>query len=100
MVQIIPTVSEAVSNNRRVENLTITQQVPLSTINVDNDKESEKSTIHHKFRYLFTMRMMIAILMSSCLMALSVTTTNLAGSLVCMVTKDNDDNMANSRILR
>ncbi|KAL3991090.1 Major Facilitator Superfamily protein [Acanthocheilonema viteae] len=89
MVRIIPTVSEIVSRN-----IAVGHEVLSSSIK--DKEERKKSTISHKLGYFLTMRMMIAVLMSSCLMALSVTTTNLAGSLVCMVTKD-DENMANSQ---
>ncbi|EFO13204.2 hypothetical protein LOAG_15326, partial [Loa loa] len=98
MVRIIPTVSEIVTTNITMENFTKTDEI-LSTTIKDNKKQTIKSIIYHKFGYFLTMRMMIAILMSSCLMALSVTTTNLAGSLVCMVAKD-DENSANLQITR
>ncbi|VDN91695.1 unnamed protein product [Brugia pahangi] len=98
MVRIIPTISENVSANIVVENLAKTDEILLNILK-DEKAQSRKPTIYHKLSYFLTMRMMIAVLMSSCLMALSVTTTNLAGSLVCMVVKD-DENMANSRITR
>lgn len=98
MVQIIPTVSGIVrTTNISVEDFAKVHEVLPNTIK--EEEKSRKSAICHKLGYFLTMRMMIAVLMSSCLMALSVTTTNLAGSLVCMVTKD-DETTVNSRITR
>ncbi|VDK67796.1 unnamed protein product [Litomosoides sigmodontis] len=89
MVRIVPTVSEIVSRSISVEDHEI---LPDST---KDEGRRKKSALYRKLGYFLTMRMMIAVLMSSCLMALSVTTTNLAGSLVCMVLKE-DANTAHS----
>ncbi|KAM3727966.1 Vesicular glutamate transporter [Dirofilaria immitis] len=97
MTRIVPTIIEIVSNNTFMEDFTKTHEVLSNTIK--DEKESKKSTIYHKLGYFITMRMMIAVLMSSCLMALSVATTNLAGSLVCMVIKE-DEKMSNLRTTR
>lgn len=71
------------------------------SLNNSNSRPPKKQSIYQKVRYLFTIRMLIAILMSSCLMALSVTTTNLTGSLVCMVIKEdeNTDKVRTKRLL-
>lgn len=93
MVRIVPTVSEIVSRNISVEDFPKGHEIlPNST---EEEKKRKGSTIYRKLGYFLTMRMMIAVLMSSCLMAFSVTTTNLAGSLVCMVAKE-DESIASS----
>lgn len=80
MVRIIPTVSEIVNRNISGNDFTKCHEVLTK-----NEEKGKKSRTCHKLGYFLTMRMMTAVLMSSCLMALSVTTTNLTGSLVCMV---------------
>ncbi|VDO50029.1 unnamed protein product [Onchocerca flexuosa] len=94
MIRIIPTVSEIVTNHVSMEDFAKKNHEILK-----NEKQSKKSRIYHKLGYFFTIRMMIAVLMSSCLMAISVTTTNLAGSLVCMVIKE-DEKVTNLQTTR
>lgn len=93
----MPTVSKIVTTNITVENSEKRNEA-FSSVVKDKPRPAN-STIYDKLGYFLTMRMMIAVLMSSCLMALSVTTTNLAGSLVCMVTEDGK-NMANSQSVK
>ncbi|VDN06580.1 unnamed protein product [Thelazia callipaeda] len=92
MVRVVPSVSEITAN--------IDARGDLAK-NCDKimRKESKRTGIYSKFRYLLTVRMLIAVLMSFCFIALSVTTTNLTGSLVCMVFKE-DKNAEQTRILR
>uniref|UniRef100_A0A0R3RNF0 Col_cuticle_N domain-containing protein n=1 Tax=Elaeophora elaphi TaxID=1147741 RepID=A0A0R3RNF0_9BILA len=97
MVQITPTVSEIVTTNIAAENFG--KGHDILSIDIKAEKKPKNSAFCHKLGYFLTMRMMIAVLMSACLMALSVTATNLAGSLVCMVVKE-DENFSNSRIIR
>lgn len=59
-----------------------------STHSSTNSNKSNKLFFPKQMRYFLTTRMLIAVLMSSCFMALAVTTTNLSGSVVCMLAEE------------